>query len=276
MNRTSMRKIKEHLTSYRNRHVRFVIELHKAGERRKSGLFPIEGLKEIQMAIRHGYHCRKVFFCPELITWEAVEELVPEAEEYFSLSRDLYGRMVYREDSGGVVVVAEMKSHHLDTLKIKSFSFLVVLEAVEKPGNLGAILRTADAAGVDAVLIGDPRTDLYNPNVIRASIGCLFSVPVYLGSSEEIISALRLAEVQIVCTSPSAKTMYYDIDYSKSTAIVLGTESSGLSEFWKNQPVHNVSIPMKGEADSLNVSTSAAIIIFEVVRQRYFSSQKYY
>ena len=263
--------INDHITSNQNPRIRNFQHLLKARERRNQGVFVLEGILEIGKAAAAGYHFKSVFFCPDIISAKAVEELIDENhEEVFSVSTEIFEKIAYRENSGGIVILAEPQEHKLENLKLKEQPLLIVLEAVEKPGNLGAILRTADAAAVDAVIICDPQTDLYNPNVVRSSIGCLFSVPVAVASSAEVINWLGMKKISIYCTALSASVPYHTINFKRSSAIVLGTEATGITKTWLDASDNNIIIPMLGQADSLNVSTAAAIVVFEARRQRGF------
>jgi len=263
--------INDHITSNQNPRIRNFQHLLKARERRHQGVFVLEGILEIGKAAAADYHFKSVFFCPDIISAKAVEELIDENhEEVFSVSTEIFEKIAYRENSGGIVILAEPQEHKLENLKLKEQPLLIVLEAVEKPGNLGAILRTADAAAVDAVIICDPQTDLYNPNVVRSSIGCLFSVPLAIASSAEVINWLGMKKISIYCTALKASLPYHTINFKRSSAIVLGTEATGITKTWLDASDNNIIIPMLGQADSLNVSTAAAIVVFEARRQRGF------
>ncbi|MBE0640078.1 MAG: RNA methyltransferase [Bacteroidales bacterium] len=265
-----MLKIKEQLTSAQNAKIKNLIQLQKPRHRRELGLFVIEGRLEIERALAAGYQITSVFFCPEMISPSEVEPSAGLAAEIFSITPELYEKITYRGSTGGVVATARQHKHTLDGLVLKENPLLIVLESVEKPGNLGAILRTADAAGVDAVIVCDPQTDIYNPNVIRSSIGCLFTVPVFTGNTTEVIELLKTNGIAIFCTALTASVPYQTIDFKEPSAIVMGTESTGLSSTWLDHSTQNIIIPMRGMADSLNVSTTAAIVVFEARRQRGF------
>jgi TrmH family RNA methyltransferase len=184
------------------------------------------------------------------------------------VSKDVFDKIAIRENSGGVIAVAEMSVHGLEQIKLGTTPLVLILEAVEKPGNLGAILRTADAAGVDAVICCDPQTDFYNPNVIRSSLGCVFTTQIASAGSEETIAWLKANSIPIYCTYLKASTPYDQIDYTKPCAIVMGTEATGLSDVWVRNSISNIIIPMQGKIDSMNVSTSCAVVVFEARRQR--------
>ncbi len=256
------------LTSTQNPKVKSLLALEKPRERKKQCLFRIEGKKEIRMALEAGYKIGNIFFCENLISIEEVKALVPEKTLLVPVSKEIFDKIAVRENSGGVIAVAEQKVHRLDQIKLSKNPLLLILESVEKPGNLGAILRTADAAGVDAVIICDPTTDFYNPNVIRSSIGCLFTNQIASATSEETIAWLNKNNVDIYCTYLKASVPYHSIDYSKPCAIVMGTEATGLSDMWVKNSKANIIIPMQGKIDSMNVSTAAAVMVFEATRQR--------
>jgi TrmH family RNA methyltransferase len=188
--------------------------------------------------------------------------------EHYTVSPPVYEKMAYREGTEGIIAVVKTKAHHLNGLTLREHPLIVVLERVEKPGNLGAILRTAEAAGVDAVIVCDPLTDLYNPNLIRASIGGVFSVPTAVCTSKECIAFLKEHKIRILTAQLQDSYDYYDYDMRGATAIVMGTESTGLSQQWREAADVHIRIPMLGRLDSLNVSVSAAILMYEAVRQR--------
>lgn len=253
------------ITSKTNPKIKNIIKLEKGSERREQNRILIEGRREIERAVACGFEVDTLFVCPEIarkstgITARSVEEV----------SLDVFEKIAYREGSDGLLAVAIPKYADLQTFKPKKKNpLIIVLETVEKPGNLGAVMRTADAAGVDAVIIADPRTDLYNPNAIRASVGCIFSVPLFACSSEECIKWLKDNKITIYCTYLKASIDYLDADFKKASAIVMGTEATGISQQWVEAADQNIIIPMNGIADSLNVSVTTAIVTFEAVRQR--------
>lgn len=260
------------ITSTQNPKVKSLLSLEKPRERRKQGLFIIEGVKEIRMALDAGYKIGNLFFCDEIISHEDLEPLGTDDKLLIPVSKDVFEKIAMREGTGGVLAVAEHKLHTLDRLKLPKNPLVLILESVEKPGNLGAILRTADAAGVDAVVICDPQTDFYNPNVIRSSIGCVFVQQIASATSEETIEWLKKNDINIYCTYLQASEQYHLIDYRLPSAIVMGTESTGLSDIWVNNATKNIIIPMHGKIDSMNVSTAAAVVVFEAKRQRGFAS----
>lgn len=244
--------------------------MEKPRERRRQQLFVIEGPKEIGMALEAGYKIGNIFFCEDIVSIHDLKHLGLPEKFHARVTKEVFDKIAMRENSGGVVAVAEMKVHSLEQIKLSKNPLLLILEGVEKPGNLGGILRTADAAGVDAVIICDPQTDFYNPNVIRSSIGCIFTKQVAAGTSEETIAWLKKNNISILCTYLEASKPYHTIDYTKPSAIVMGTESTGLTKTWTRNADANIIIPMAGKIDSMNVSTAAAVVVFEAKRQRGF------
>ena len=258
------------ITSTQNPKIKSLLALEKPRERRKQGLFVVEGVKEIGLAVEAGYKIGNLFFCPEIVSPQDLARLESDDKLMIPVAREVFEKIAIREGSGGVLAVAEQKMHRLADIKLSLNPLLLILESVEKPGNLGAILRTADAAGVDAVITCDQQTDFYNPNVIRSSIGCVFTKSVAAATSEETIDWLKKNKIDIYCTYLEASKPYHTIDYRKPCAIVMGTESTGLSDLWVKNASANIIIPMQGKIDSMNVSTAAAVVVFEAKRQRGF------
>jgi RNA methyltransferase, TrmH family len=258
------------ITSTQNPKIKNLLALEKPRERKKQCLFVIEGKKEIGMALEAGYKIGNLFFCEEIISKAELESLGTSDKLLIPVSKEVFEKIAVRENSGGVLAVAEQKTHRLAEIKLSENPLLLVLESVEKPGNLGAMLRTADAAGADAVIICDTHTDFYNPNVIRSSIGCIFTTRTASASSEDTIAWLKERNINIYCTYLKASQPYHLVDFKKPSAIVMGTESTGLSDTWVNASTANIIIPMQGIIDSMNVSTAAAVVIFEARRQRGF------
>ena len=193
---------------------------------------------------------------------------LPENTKVFEVSRNVYEKIAYREGTEGIIAEIRFKERKLENIKLGKAPLVIVLESVEKPGNLGAVLRSADAAGADAVIICDPLTDLYNPNLIRASIGAIFTRQVAAASSEETITWLKANGISILTAQLQDSAPYYDTPMTGPTAIVMGTESTGLTDIWRKAADRHIRIPMLGTLDSLNVSVSAAILLYEAVRQR--------
>ncbi|GAA4281161.1 TrmH family RNA methyltransferase [Gaetbulibacter aestuarii] len=260
------------ITSTQNSYIKHLVQLRdKSRERKKTGHFIIEGQRELGLALKGGYSLDKVLYFPELISLETLTTFVPVMVEIIEISKEVYQKLAYRDSTEGLIAVANSKSHDLENLKLSSENPLIlVAEAPEKPGNIGAILRTADAAAVDAVIIANPKTDLYNANIVRSSVGCLFTNHIATGSTESIISFLNKKNIAIYCAALQASQPYHLQDFSKPSAIVVGTEATGLSEAWLQASKQNIIIPMQGEIDSMNVSVAAGILIFEARRQRGF------
>ena len=199
---------------------------------------------------------------------EAAAASASDQTKVFEVSEEVYRKISYREGTEGIIAEVRTPERKLEGLVLPERPLLVVLESVEKPGNLGAVLRSADAAGADAVLVCDPLTDLWNPNLIRASVGAVFTVPCVACSSEEAIAFLKARGIRILTAQLQDSSLYYDCDMTAGTALVMGTESTGLTDLWRRAADAHIRIPMLGRLDSLNVSVSAAILLFEAVRQR--------
>ncbi len=258
------------ITSTQNPKVKSLLALEKPRERRKQQLFIIEGKKEIGLALEAGYRIGNLFFCDEIVTQAELQELQLEDKLLIPVSKDVFDKIAIRESTGGLLAVAEQKTHRLEDIKLKSNPLILILEGVEKPGNLGAVLRTADAANVDAIIICDPQTDFYNPNVIRSSVGCVFTKQIAAASSEETIDWLKKNNISIFCTYLKASKSYHQTDFTKASAIVMGTEATGLSDIWVKNSFANIIIPMLGKIDSMNVSNATAVVVYEAMRQRDF------
>jgi TrmH family RNA methyltransferase len=257
------------ITSLQNPLVKKVLVLkEKSRERKKTGLFVIEGQRELELAKKGGYKFETVFVCLELLGSSNFQ--IPDSNSQITVSKLVYEKLAHRGSTEGMLAITHTKPHDLNHLKLSKTPLILVAEAPEKPGNIGALLRTADAANIDAVIIANPKSDLYNPNVIRSSVGCLFTTQIVMGTSEEIIQYLKEQEVKIYCAALSASKNYIATDFTQSSAIVVGTEATGLTPLWLKNASQNIIIPMQGQIDSMNVSVSAAILIFEAKRQRGF------
>ena len=257
----------ETVTSAQNPKIRNLLLLQeKSKARREQGLFVVEGRRELGQALEAGFKVRTLFVCPELAEgwqWNLSDDaLVVEIPE------TLYRKVAYRESTEGIIAEVEVRTLRLEDLQLSEKPLIVILESVEKPGNLGAILRSADAARADAVIVCDPLTDLWNPNLIRASLGGIFTVPTVCASSSETIGWLRARGIRILTAQLQDSSWYYHTDMTGGTALVMGTESTGLTDIWRTAADAHIRIPMLGRLDSLNVSVSAAILLFEAVRQR--------
>ena len=260
------------ITSVQNARIKHVVALQqKSSLRREEGLFVVEGQREIEHCIEGGYEMVEVFKRSQEIGIRSQESGVRREVEYI-VTPQVYEKMAYRGSTEGIIAVVKSKGHSISSVNCKLSTvnnpLVIVLESVEKPGNLGAILRSADAANVDAVIVCDPLTDLYNPNLIRASIGAIFTVPTAVCTSQECIAFLKERHIKILTAQLQDSYEYYNYDMRQATAIVMGTESTGLTQQWREAADAHIRIPMLGRLDSLNVSVSAAILMFEAVRQR--------
>lgn len=260
----------EHITSLQNPRVKRFMRLRdKSSARRTAGVFCVEGKREISHCLGSGYEIETLFLAPSIAGMSPEDILSSHPCPFvISVTEAIYARMALRGDTEGAVAIFNTREKTLRDLNLPPTPLLAILESVEKPGNLGAVLRSADAAGVDAVIVCDPLTDIYNPNLIRASLGAVFTVPCVTCSSAECISFLKANSIQILTAQLQDSSLYYDTDMRRPTAIVLGTEATGLSQIWRDAAAAHIRIPMLGELDSLNVSVSAAILMFEAVRQR--------
>jgi TrmH family RNA methyltransferase len=259
------------LTSTNNQFVKDLIQLRdKSRLRKKTKEFVFEGLRELSLALKGGYTIKSVLFCEQLLSEVKLLEVLKGTDaEVIKVSVEVYKKMAYRDSTEGVIVHALSKDHSIDNLKLeKENSLILVCQSIEKPGNVGAMLRTADAANIDLVILADPLSDIYNSNVIRSSVGCVFTNKVVSGETQQIIKFLKENNISIYSAALSASKPYHSVDFSKSSAIVVGTEATGLSREWLDASDQNIIIPMEGEIDSMNVSVSAAIILFEAKRQR--------
>ncbi len=264
------------ITSVQNARIKHVVALQqKSSLRREEGLFVVEGQREIEHCIEGGYEVVEVYKRSQEIGIRSQESGVRREVEYI-VTPQVYEKMAYRGSTEGIIAVVKSKGHSISSVNCKLSTvnnpLVIVLESVEKPGNLGAILRSADAANVDAVIVCDPLTDLYNPNLIRASIGAIFTVPTAVCTSQECIAFLKERNIKILTAQLQDSYEYYDYDMRPATAIVMGTESTGLTQQWREAADAHIRIPMLGRLDSLNVSVSAAILMYEAVRQRSISA----
>lgn len=258
------------ITSIQNPLVKSLVQLQeKSKARKQTGTFLIEGQREIELAQKGGYAIETILFYPEICSENQARKLVADAD-FIEISKEVYGKMAYRDTTEGVIGIAKTKSLSLDDLELSENPLILVAEAPEKPGNFGAMLRTADAAKLDAVIIANPKSDLFNPNIVRSSVGCLFTNNIATGTTEEIIAFLKKKNIHIYCATLQNSTSYHTQDYTKPTALVVGTEATGLTSEWRDAATQNIIIPMQGEIDSMNVSVAAAILIFEAKRQRNF------
>lgn len=263
----------ETINSIQNNRIKNVVRLSsKSKERREQGLFVLEGARELSLALTGGYRLRSVFICRELFAKTDYPDILSQVDPSIvsEVTLPVFEKMAYRDRSDGVIVLAETRMHKIDDLPLTETPFYIIIETIEKPGNLGAILRTADAAKVSGIIVCDPSTDIYNPNVIRSSVGCLFTVPVAICTSQEALDWLTKHSIRSYAAELTASEWYHEADFTHSSAVVMGTEADGLSAFWLHHADCRIKIPMRGEIDSLNVSVSTAVIVFEAMRQRGF------
>jgi TrmH family RNA methyltransferase len=275
----------ELITSRQNPRIKELVKLRDRGPRDEAGLFLVEGYREIRRALEKKVALAELYFSPGWFLGENENGLIEQAEaagaRLFEVSKEAFEKVAYRERPDGLLAVAPQWRRTLADLKKGSGPesctavqdsgpdpFLLIVESIEKPGNLGTILRSADAAGCDGVIVCDPVTDLFNPNVVRASTGVLFSVPCVVAAGTEVLAWLRANGIRTVATTPSASTIHSDADLRGPLAVVMGSEQYGLSEFWLKNADLAVRIPMAGQADSLNVAMATIVTLFEAVRQR--------
>ena len=260
------------ISSIHNPKIKLLTALQqKSSERKSQGLFVVEGKRELMHCLKAGYTVDSVFWCPAVLGLGENVDIIsrlPSTVKKFEVSPEVYDKIAYRESTEGVIAEVVTREKSLEDLHLKDNPLIIVLESVEKPGNLGAVLRSADAAGADALIVCDPLTDLYNPNLIRSSIGAVFTVPCVTCTSEQCIDFLKDRGIQILTAQLQDSHLYYKYDMTRGTAIIMGTESTGLSNRWREAADAHIRIPMLGQMDSLNVSISAAILLFEAVRQR--------
>ena len=258
------------ISSLQNPRIKNLLLLQqKSRERRKQQLVVVEGLREIGIAVSNGFKLAQLYICPEIADPASYASLSDSDNTTF-ISEAVFEKLAYREGSDGCIAVIEPRNLTLNDIKLGAMPLVIILEAIEKPGNLGAILRTADAVQADAVLVCDPLTDLYNSNVIRSSIGCIFSRQVVACTSEEAMAWLREHKITSYAAELTASLPYHKLDYTSPTAFVMGTEADGLTQRWIDFCDQRVIIPMSGSIDSLNVSVSTAVLAFEALRQRDF------
>ncbi|MBF0570441.1 MAG: RNA methyltransferase [Candidatus Omnitrophica bacterium] len=255
------------ITSLQNGMIKDTQGLREARERRERGMTIIDGVREIKRAFEAGVVLDKVFYVKGQQS-DLLKQLTAKKVEIIEVSDRILEKLAYGERHEGIIALAKTPVLTLKDLKLSKEPLVVVLESLQKPGNLGAVLRTCDGSGVEAVLVCDPKTDVYNPNVIRSSTGVIFRIPVVCEKNEEIFSFLRSRKIKICAASPAASKLYTQADFKGAWALVFGSEDQGLSDFWPLAADMTVKIPMKGLADSLNVSISAAIILYEAIRQR--------
>ena len=259
------------ITSIQNPLIKSLVLLQeKAKARKESGTFLIEGKREIELATKGNYQLETILFLPELITENEINKLVKSKVELIEITKEVYQKLAYRDTTEGILAIAKTKTLSLNDIKLPENALILVMESIEKPGNIGAMLRTCDAANIDAVIIANPKTDLYNPNIVRSSVGCLFTNQIATDTSENVIQFLKDKKIAIFGATLQNSNFYHTQDYTTASALVVGTEATGLTQAWRDNATQNIIIPMQGEIDSMNVSVASAILLFEAKRQRGF------
>jgi TrmH family RNA methyltransferase len=262
----------QHITSRQNARVKEAAKLRLGRQRERQGRFVIDGAREILRAIDAGIEIVEAFVCEPLATGvetlQAVTRLADTQAVRATVTEEVFEKLCFGDRTDGVLAIAKTPRRSLDQFKLPAAPLVAVIEGVEKPGNVGAILRSADGAGADAVVVADPRTDLFNPNTIRASLGTVFGAHVCTATSEEVLAWLRALSIPLFTARPDAELIYTEANYRMGAAIVLGSEAEGLSPKWQGADVTGVRLPMRGIADSLNVSAAAAVLFYEAQRQR--------
>jgi len=268
------------ITSLQNNRIKNIVKLHNRRARAVQQLTPVEGAREIGFALGNGFTPTEAYLCPELIVSEAATAVAARLQQLeqenkcplFTIPQALFAKIAYRQEKDGLLILLPFWQRSLAEFTLSANPFLVIIEGGEKPGNLGAILRTADAAHVDAVLVCDADenkgTDIYNPNTIRASLGAVFTVPVITCQTAEVIQTLRENNVLLAATTPDGAQVYTAVNMQGPIALIMGSEARGLSRSWLEAADVHLHIPMFGQVDSLNLSVSTALLLYEVVRQR--------
>jgi len=262
------------ISSIQNPIIKNLVQLQEKSKARKTtGTFIIEGRREVTLALIGKFEIQTVLFCSDYISEQEITDLlkISQITSVIEISKEVYQKLAYRDTTEGLIAVAQNKSNKLSDLNLKNNPLILIAEAPEKPGNIGALLRTADAANIDAVIIANPKSDLYNPNVIRSSVGCVFTNQIAMANSEEVIEYLKEKNIDIYSAILQEAQPYYAQNFKQGSAIVVGTEATGLSEIWRINSKQNIIIPMEGAIDSMNVSVAAAILLFEAKRQRDYS-----
>uniref|UniRef100_UPI0039A4207B TrmH family RNA methyltransferase n=1 Tax=Ornithobacterium rhinotracheale TaxID=28251 RepID=UPI0039A4207B len=257
------------ITSVQNQKIKDLIKLQqKSRNRKKDGLLVAEGVQENRLALQNGFEAVHFFVCPALFSASDLSAPI-SASQTFEISQDIFEKIAYRKTTGGILGLYKQKLSSLQALNSIENPLIVVLEQVEKPGNLGAILRSADAAGADAVVVCDERADLFNPNAVRSSVGTIFTNRLIATTAQELAHYCKQRQIQILATFLRDDTRdLFACQMKAGTALIFGTEATGLSDFWLNEATHTLKIPMLGKVDSLNVSNAVAICLYEAVRQR--------
>jgi len=258
------------IQSVQNSLIKKILKLQeKSRERKRQQLFVVEGKREIELAFKGQFEIDSLLFIPQKIEHDYLNQF--NARDVIEITSEVYEKIAYRESTEGIIAIVKSKYMDLNSLIFKNKKPLIlVLEGVEKPGNIGAMIRTADAANIDAIILADPKTDPYNPNLIRSSVGGVFTKNIIVSSSEEAIAFFRKKNIKMYAATLQNSNRYTDENFIEASAIIVGTEANGLTQIWRNHSIKNINIPMQGEIDSMNVSVAAAIILFEAKRQRNF------
>ena len=258
------------IQSVQNTFIKNILKLQeKSRERKKQQLFVIEGKREIELAFKGQFEIDSLLFIPQKIEYDYLKQF--NAREVIEITPEVYQKIAYRESTEGIIAIAKSKYIDLNSLIFKNKEPLIlVIEGIEKPGNIGAMIRSADAANIDAIILADPKTDQYNPNVIRSSVGGVFTKNIVISSSEEIIAFFKKNNIKMYAATLQNSNLYTNQNYTEASAIIVGTEANGLTQIWRDHSTKNINIPMQGEIDSMNVSVAAAVILFEAKRQRNF------
>jgi len=260
------------ITSPQNPYVKRAVRLRDHRLRRKENLIIIDGARELSRAIAAGMTLYEIFVCPELCRSEEARrllEILPSSGgQRLDVSETVFAKLAFGQRTEGMVGIAAVPRRRLEDIVLPANPLVAVLDGVEKPGNIGAVLRSADGAGVSALVMADPRTDLFNPNAIRASLGTIFSLPVATAAPGDVLGWLRGLGLQILAARVEGSVAFSEVDYRPPTAIILGSEALGLDALWSGDDVRAIRLPMLGVADSLNVSAAAAVLFYEALRQR--------
>ena len=258
------------IQSVQNPLIKNILKLQeKSRERKKQQLFVVEGKREIELACKGQFEIDSLLFIQQKIEYDYLKQY--QAKEVIEITPEVYKKIAYRESTEGIIAIAKSKYIDLNSLIFKNKEPLIlVIEGIEKPGNIGAMIRSADAANIDAIILADPKTDQYNPNVIRSSVGGVFTKNIVISSSDEVIKFFKKNNIRMYAATLQNSNKYTDEDYTEASAIIVGTEANGLTQIWRDHSTKNINIPMQGEIDSMNVSVAAAIILFEAKRQRNF------
>lgn len=256
------------ISSLQNPKIKISLGLKNRKNRDLSGTFLIEGYREVKRALDADRTIDLLFFCPEFFLGENEEKILKRCPECYRCTKKVFAKISYRDRPDGLIAIAKQEHRSLKDLVLRENPFLAIAESIEKPGNLGTILRSSDAAGTDGLIVCDPKTDIHNPNVVRASVGTLFTQQVIEAGAEETIRFLQEKKIPIIAATPHARKEYTELEFKGPVAIAFGTEQYGLSEKWFTDACLSVKIPMLGDADSLNVASATTILLYEVVRQR--------